>query len=307
LAGLAGCFAPSAPVGALCGPVEATSRCPAGLQCVAHDGIETCEVPGTTVPDAGSEGDPDAGDGDREGDGVADSIDNCPDVANASQLNEDSDDFGDVCDPCPPFANNTDGDGDGVGDACDPNPTTAGDKLVVFEGFGAALPPTWTTSGTFNLSGGDGMLIAGDTSAAMLSMASPNGARVEVRAALVVDLITATGINLGSVNLIDRLQPNTDKSVACQLSGLSNGTQEELRIFDASTIAVIESAPHAFSTGTEKELALRRNGTSYSCRVTGPALQLTGAAAFSPAQPRIGVRVRGAAARFHWVMLVTSP
>ncbi len=68
--------------------------------------------------------------GDSDGDGVPDSTDNCPFVANADQADGDGDGVGDVCDNCPATSNpdQTDTDLDGVGDACDncptvPNPT----------------------------------------------------------------------------------------------------------------------------------------------------------------------------------------
>lgn len=307
LALLAGCFAPSAPTGASCAGPEAIERCPSGLVCVAHDGVETCEVTGAAA-DAGA-GDPDAAsaDGDRDHDGLLDAADNCPDAANADQANEDGDALGDVCDPCPPLATNTDGDGDGLGDACDPNPAVTGDKLVAFHGFTQPLPPTWLSSGSFVIGNGEGSLIAGNDATSLLSVASPPGAQVEIRAALVIDLITASANNLGSISLIDRLQPGTDRAIACQLSGLVDGTQEELRIFDASSTTVVTRAPHAFATGVKTELRLRRKSTSYRCHVTGPTQELAGNATFAPASPRIGIRAHGAAARFHWVMLVTSP
>jgi len=61
------------------------------------------------------------GTGDRDGDGVSDTLDNCPDDANAGQTNSDGDFPGDACDNCPTVTNSdqTDGDGDGDGDACD--------------------------------------------------------------------------------------------------------------------------------------------------------------------------------------------
>jgi M6 family metalloprotease-like protein len=61
--------------------------------------------------------------GDTDGDGLADTLDNCPNVANSNQLDTDSDSIGDACDNCPNTANVTqaDFDGDGIGDACDPD------------------------------------------------------------------------------------------------------------------------------------------------------------------------------------------
>lgn len=303
--GVTGCFSPEPPTGIACSPPGSPSRCPSGLECVVLGGVERCEQPGTMEPDAAVE--PDAViDLDREGDGVLDDEDNCPDVANPDQLDEDGDGLGDVCDPCPPLPDNKDSDGDGLGDACDPNPMKAGDKLVAFEGFSRPLPGGWTSSGTVMTGNGDAVMIAGDSATSLLTRPSPAGARVEIRAGFVIDTITASGLNLGSVNVIERLQPNTDKAIACQLSGLSDGTQEELRIFDANASAVIKFASHAFSTGNELMLRMRRNGTTYGCR-SGTSAELSGTATFSPSSPRIGLRVRGAAARFRWVMIVTSP
>jgi len=63
---------------------------------------------------------------DADLDGIADTADNCPLLANPGQEDGDSDGVGDACDNCPttPNADQLDGDGDGVGDACDNCPTT---------------------------------------------------------------------------------------------------------------------------------------------------------------------------------------
>lgn len=265
----------------------------------------TCQAVGSFA-DGGVDTSVDA-DADRDHDGILDAIDNCPDVANASQVDEDSDGLGDVCDPCPPLADNADGDGDGLGDACDPHPAVAGDQLVAFEGFNDALSGSWTVMGTFTMTGGEGVLSATDTSTSLLTRPSPAGARVEIRAAFAIDSITATGLNLGSVSVIERVQPSTDKSIACQLAGLVDGTQESVRIFDASSSADVASASYAFAPGEAKELRLDRDGTSYTCTVASPTTSVHGTAAFAPASPQIGLRVHGAVARWRWVMLVTSP
>ena len=65
-------------------------------------------------PDSGSN------DPDRDGDGVLNRDDNCPELANIDQADRDADDVGDTCDNCPTVANaeQEDRDGDGRGDAC---------------------------------------------------------------------------------------------------------------------------------------------------------------------------------------------
>jgi hypothetical protein len=58
--------------------------------------------------------------GDKDGDGVADIRDNCPDTPNPTQTDVDGDGVGDACDNCVFLSNPTqiDSDGDGVGDVC---------------------------------------------------------------------------------------------------------------------------------------------------------------------------------------------
>jgi hypothetical protein len=58
---------------------------------------------------------------DRDGDGVRDDCDNCPDDYNADQDDSDSDGVGDACDNCPGDynADQADSDHDGTGDACE--------------------------------------------------------------------------------------------------------------------------------------------------------------------------------------------
>ena len=83
---------------------------PAGCPLATDTGADTTETDtgaDTTVTDTGADTTvdtgPDTGAGppDFDGDGVRDSMDNCPDVSNPDQMNGDGDPNGDVCDPCP--------------------------------------------------------------------------------------------------------------------------------------------------------------------------------------------------------------
>lgn len=58
---------------------------------------------------------------DTDGDGISNSVDNCPNTPNPEQADSDGDDVGDACDNCAAAANGNqaDADGDGRGDACD--------------------------------------------------------------------------------------------------------------------------------------------------------------------------------------------
>lgn len=77
-------------------------------------------------------------DRDVPGAGADSLIDPCP------GHDEDRDGVGDTCDVCPHLANpaQLDGDGDGVGDECDPHPGAPGDRITLFDAF-VTRDPGW--------------------------------------------------------------------------------------------------------------------------------------------------------------------
>lgn len=94
---------------------------------------------------------------DRDGDGIPDPLDNCPDDVNADQADADEDGAGDLCDVCPfdpdddadgdgacgdmdncpevPNPDQSDLDGDGAGDLCDACTDVDGDGVCVEDDF----------------------------------------------------------------------------------------------------------------------------------------------------------------------------
>jgi len=94
---------------------------------------------------------------DADGDGVCDSLDNCPNVANGDQTDTDGDGQGDACDndddndgipdasdncPTSNVADQTDTDGDGIGDVCDPTPGSPPSQQTTPEVCGLCAPGT---------------------------------------------------------------------------------------------------------------------------------------------------------------------
>lgn len=185
---LAGCYAPSAPAGAPCADGR---TCPEGLVCEVVGGADVCILPGTLTPDAASDaGDIDAvpSPTDRDGDGVDDDDDLCPDIAD-DQHDEDRDAIGDACDPCPTFEQDgSNADGDGLPDSCDPYPTAAGDELALFHGF-HEMPPGWSVE--------PGWSFTGDT--ATISQAAPTTQFLTAPASVTDSVIMITQLTVGEL------------------------------------------------------------------------------------------------------------
>ncbi|MBK9031584.1 MAG: thrombospondin type 3 repeat-containing protein [Myxococcales bacterium] len=94
--------------------------------------VVACDDSPTQIIDAAVDS-PMGSDGsvDTDSDGVPDSLDNCPQDANADQADGDGDTVGDVCDNCPQIANTdqADANSNGVGDACESGLDTDGDTI----------------------------------------------------------------------------------------------------------------------------------------------------------------------------------
>lgn len=77
---------------------------------------------------------------DRDGDGVLDMDDNCPDDANADQADYDGDGVGDVCDD--------DDDNDGCADVDDDHPMSNLEATVIIDGCDSGVPNSLITCGS---------------------------------------------------------------------------------------------------------------------------------------------------------------
>jgi hypothetical protein len=302
---LVACYAPAIPVGVPCG---AGDTCPTGQTCVNT----VCEA-GDRRVDAGEPAD--SADGrDSDGDGIADSVDNCPDIANRDQANEDGDRFGDACDPCPPVADDApaDADGDGVADACDPNPQTPGDQIVLFEGFHQGVPswshsPNWTAAT-------DAVRVASAAPDRVEFLALPltNPDHITLSAQVVVEH-TVSGAGDKDIDVVAPEDVSNDDGVDCELHERTNQQTTERLVWLFDDLGSTISKSLAWSNDVAYTLALTRKGTSFTCVVADPAkppvtTTVTGTSSdLGGPQPAVVIRAYGLTARVGWVMIVRSP
>jgi thrombospondin type 3 repeat protein len=306
LLGLAACFDPHPVRGA---PCATEAECPIGQACVASvcGGLASITVDAGLDAPPGVDASPIA---DRDGDGVADATDNCPDIANPDQGNEDGDALGDACDPCPIDVNNADPDGDGVGGSCDPHPTTPGDKIVAFEGFHRGIPAAWQIVGTAATSGDDAVVttVAGNHTAVVPPVASiANGT---VMASVVVDATVGTADAAMTIGL--PYDPAQDQGIFCELyapnAGSANG--HYVALWDSPAQNERAKRNFAWTAATAYRMVLTRTGKDYLCSATpagGQAQTANGSTSSTTTQSKPTLAAYGANAHVAWMLVVSSP
>lgn len=274
IAVLAGCYQPSAPAGAACG---SDGACPSGLTC--SPATQTCEHMAVAIADAALDS-PAVIDarGDRDGDGVPDSLDNCPDAANPGQHDEDGDTVGNACDNCPADTNalQADGDGDGVGDVCDPEPAAI-DHIALFEGFDAT-PSGWSLDTGITVSGGK--LHVPKFAEALAPLMSDHG---WLAAHYTIDSVeTGSGITFRSVEVLSQVGSTGDMGFRCGVFDNPNNPGDrhaELQMFVNPYDIMGGTADGKNSAAGDKgRLTLAYSGSMLDCKSTLPVDDVSAAA-----------------------------
>ena len=293
-----------------------------GAASVAVSGCSFTLPPDEQLPvDGAPQPDTQAVDDDRDGDGVKNDADNCPDLANADQGNEDGDARGDACDLCPQLAAegaalDADGDADGVGDACDPHATTPGDALVRFDGFHTASASgpqgfdqihgsaaLWSIAGdelVFTRNGDDWNIIAFDTT----KLAHTVDATFEITNSFTPqaqDSASAAGVVVD----VDR-----DDRELGECQARTDFEQRELwRWTDRGAQAGwTRLALQATQTPNDTYRIVLTRGADLSCTTTRGGANLTvSAARGSDQNTRAGVFARNVNVKFKYIAIYTSP
>jgi hypothetical protein len=245
---------------------------------------------------------------DTDGDGVPDASDNCPVVANATQLNHDGDAPGDACDKCPHLmsATDPDGDGDGVGDACDPRPAVAGDSIAFWEGFYASNSiATWTANGgTWSVANG------------VLRQSSMTTDDVQLYAPITFMRAAATTeVGAGAFGSATSALDRPHVSVVTGATQLHNYWCSAVdvtagdRIYATVITAGGDSFPNvawggSFEPGSQVQLTSALIGANNECSVFPSPLTLQGGLNGSPTAGGVGLATRTASASFDYLFVV---
>lgn len=292
--------------------VTACSFSPRAAPPAEDAGIDAAEPPPVDAPPPPLDTTPE----DEDGDGVADSADNCPGLTNPDQFDEDADATGDPCDACPQLADpaaDQDGDRDGIGDGCDPRPDVGGDVLVYWNGFhvpGAGLPEPlamvhgsgarWTVAGgalVFTRADDDWGLPAFDTGSATHS----SDTTVEITASY-------TGGDASAAGAAVDVAGNDIDASECQAR--TDNDQRELWYWNGRFFGGWSRLANTGADTPEDtyRIVVHRTAAGLACTTTlgGDARELTSTRG-SAGRTRAGLFARNVDARFHYLAIYTSP
>lgn len=248
-------------------------------------------------------------DGDIDGDGLVNARDFCNDRA-GGEFDEDADGVGNECDRCPiaaPLAT-PDSDTDEVDAPCDPDSTINGDRVVLFEGFNAGIPPSWKmANGTWELRGGEviGTPASSTLTATLVASLPLVTTKLAVLGSYRIDRVdTAAASSYVGVTARDE-RPAGLSEVNC--GGQRAGGVDSL-LLDTEMGASPKRFNSLFDTASRFRVAERIEGISAACSMIadmeqGAVQQNTDGVAPSEA----GMFVKGAVARFQYVLVVQRP
>lgn len=247
---------------------------------------------------------------DHDGDGVADTTDNCPNTVNPDQGNEDKDSFGDACDLCPQFSDSpaVDTDQDGIGDACDPNPAVK-DTVWLFEGFHKGQP--WQGSSNWAPVGDQIQATArgnnGDLNEYLIVPLTRTGRVFDnfgIMSSIQVQQMTGNS-NSHEIG-VDVYDSKQNKDVFCELYQDNQGGL--LILSDGTQTGLNKTTNFSWSLNTTYNLKMVRKGQAYTCSVINSTATLASVTGNSNVVPQDGIATEiwawGVTAQFASVFVV---
>ncbi len=191
---------------------------------------------------------------DADGDGIKNSVDNCPFTANPDQADRDGDGIGDACDNCPLVANadQKDTDGDGLGDVCDAHYS---ETLTVPAGSTKPGEPLWVTATFKNTSGADIRTIRPDCVNTTFTVSDKKG---DLLAPIIREKI------YGIPNNLVPIRKDSEFSVTCDLSEMFDPTILKSNSDDSAATYTVEATSANYIV--DRDLVYNADGTK-TCNV----------------------------------------
>jgi hypothetical protein len=240
---------------------------------------------------------------DRDGDGILNENDGCPDAFDPTQHDEDEDQVPDACDRCPHLAGTSGNtDGDHLDNACDPFPATQ-ECIVKFDGF-EVLAGWESVQGNWSISGDE---VSQSSPSASMLVTPNNIADAYVIAAGTVEAVLDPDAAFGVWTAVTETGPETGLLV--ELTGTPDRMNTEVvatrwvggnetRLSGAAVSPVSPlNPPQAFAIEIERSNGmLRAVGSLASSAATTTIVQ-------SNPTGRVGIRTSAAFVAFKYILI----
>jgi hypothetical protein len=223
---------------------------------------------------------------DEDGDGVVDSCDNCPSVANANQADTGEQNAGGVA--------------DGVGDACDPRPAAGGDSILLFDPFTSGqIGSDWQVNGGTWQAGTD----------TIAETATGNAQELDrVSFANISDYLVETQVTLDALPTSDSRATLVSRMTTSSHNGWGCAVMQDVLIF--SQIAngeAGESSPPSVSipaptVGSRYRIQTGGYGTNLYCRLPDSGHEVPRTSSTYPSGVP-GLRSYAAATTFEYLLV----
>jgi hypothetical protein len=182
-----------------------------------------------------------------------------------------------------------------------------GEHILMFEGFASGIPATWTTGGaTWSGSNDDAVVTSsGPVVTATFPALSDHEA---VIAGVTVTSVTGTGYREAGVQ--DNGGGGYADVCATMITGAADTTPNQylMDLFVVPAGNALDRSGFDWAVGDSLYVALSHLGTTYNCYgydfVSMAGAEADGTDSVMAPNPRSGLRVVNATARYHWILVI---
>jgi hypothetical protein len=182
-----------------------------------------------------------------------------------------------------------------------------GERILLFEGFGSGIPATWNTGGPQWTADDDDAVVTSPGPVATATFPALDDHEAII-AGVTITNVTGTGYREAGIE--DNVGGGYADVCAAMITGAGDSTpnQSLIDLFEIPSGSAIDRSAFGWEVGDELYVAESRTGTTYNCYGYDFASMVEAGAGGTDTtntpNPRAGLRVVSATARYHWVLVI---